>query len=186
MYTPAKLNNGEIAIFDEGRGYGFGWEIDNDPELGLVVCHSGGLAGLETWFERLIDVDKVLVLLNNRQPKDYRAYLTFYKGMRAIARGEEPEPIMTIEDITIKDPDKSKWESFCGKYEHPKDFELIIDEVYMKDGDLWAKAIDDDSDPLEFKFYPIGENKFGRKGGMLEVTFGDGCLMIEDFTCKKL
>lgn len=187
MYTPAKLNNGEIAEFDDvGIGYGFGWAVENNPKLGLIVSHSGGLAGLETWFERLIDADKVLVLLNNRQPKDYRAYLTFYTGMRAIARGEEPEPIMTIEDITIKDPDKSKWESFLGKYEHPKDFELIIDEVYMKDGDLWAKAIDDDGDPMEFKFYPIGENKFGRKGGMLEVTFGENCLMIEDFTCKKL
>ena len=122
----------------------------------------------------------------SREPKDVRAYYGFYYAMRAIARGEEPEPIVTIEDITIKDPDKSKWESFCGKYEHPKDFDLIIDEVYMKDGDLWAKAIDDDGDPLEFKFYPIGENKFGRKGGMLEVTFGENCLMIEDFTCKKL
>jgi CubicO group peptidase (beta-lactamase class C family) len=187
MYTPAKLNNGEIAEYDDGGiGYGFGWAVENDPEQGLIVHHSGGMPGVITWFERFIDADKVLVLLNSREPKDVRAYYCFYYAMRAIARGEEPEPIVTIEDITIKDPDKSKWESFCGKYEHPKNFDLIIDEVYMKDGDLWAKAIDDDGDPLEFKFYPIGENKFGRKGGMLEVTFGENCLMIEDFTCKKL
>lgn len=187
MYTPAKLNNGEIAEYDDGGiGYGFGWGVENNPELGLIVSHSGGMPGVITWFERFIDRDKVLVLLNSREPKDVRAYYCFYYAMRAIARGEEPEPIVTIEDITIKDPDKSKWESFCGKYEHPKNFDLIIDEVYMKDGDLWAKAIDDDGDPLEFKFYPIGENKFGRKGGMLEVTFGENCLMIEDFTCKKL
>ncbi len=56
----------------------------------------------------------------------------------------------------------------------------------MQGGELWAKAIDDDGDELEFRLYPIGENEFGRKGGMLKLKFGDGCLMFGDFTCKKL
>ncbi|MBR0353953.1 MAG: hypothetical protein IJK35_01125, partial [Oscillospiraceae bacterium] len=99
---------------------------------------------------------------------------------------KEPKPIVSIEDIALKDPDKSKWESFCGKYEHPEDADFIIDEVYRKDGELWAKAIDDDGDPLEFRLYPIGQNEFGRKGGMLKLTFGDGCVMFDDHTCKKL
>ncbi len=55
----------------------------------------------------------------------------------------------------------------------------------MQDGDLHAKAIEDDRDELEFRLYPIGENEFGRKGGMLKVTFGGGCVMYDEFYLQK-
>ena len=38
---------------------------------------------------------------------------------------------------------------------------------------------------MTFRLYPIGKNEFGRKGGMLKLTFGDGCVMYDDYTCKK-
>ncbi len=188
MYTPGKLNNGEDAVYDEddGLGYGFGWGIGHDETYGLIVSHSGGMPGVATWFERFIDADRVLVILSNRDYRDVRAYLGYWNGMEAIARDREPEPIVSIEDIALKNPDKSNWDSFCGKYEHPGDADFIIDEVFLKDGGLHAKAIDEDGDELAFRLYPIGENEFGRKGGMLKLTFGDGCLMYDDFTCKKL
>ncbi|MBQ6551061.1 MAG: hypothetical protein IJL78_06620 [Lachnospiraceae bacterium] len=56
----------------------------------------------------------------------------------------------------------------------------------MKDGELWAKAIDDEGDDLTFRLYPTGENEFGRKRGLLKLTFGEGCLSIDDVTCRKL
>ncbi|MBR3296824.1 MAG: hypothetical protein IKI65_03175 [Firmicutes bacterium] len=56
----------------------------------------------------------------------------------------------------------------------------------MQDGELHAKAVDEDGDDISFRLYPIGENEFGRKGGMIKLSFGDGCLKFEDFTCKKL
>ena len=188
MYTPGKLSSGENAVYDEdeGLGYGFGWAVGQDERLGLVVSHSGGMPGVCTWFERFIDADRTLVYLISRDPEDYRALAGFWSGMRRIAKDMEAEPIRTIEEIAIPNPDKSRWESFCGKYEHPQDADFIVDEVYMKDGDLYAKAIDDDGDPLEFRLYPIGENEFGRKGGMLRLKFGDGCLMLGEWTCKKL
>ena len=187
MYTPGKLNNGKDAVYDEdeGLGYGFGWAIGRDEELGLIVSHSGGMPGVSTWFERFIDADRVLVFLINRDSEDYRAIAGFWSGMQKIARDREPGPVQTIEEITITDPDKSKWESFCGKYEHPGESDFIVDEVYMKDSELYARAIDEDGDELEFRLYPIGENVFGRKGGMLILKFGDGCLMFDDITCKK-
>ena len=188
MYTPAKLNNGEDAVYDEdeGLGYGFGWFVGRDEELGLIVSHSGGMPGVATWLERFIDEDRMLVILTCRDFADVRAYLSFEKGLKSIARGKEPEPVVAIEDIAIKDPDKSKWESFCGKYEHPEDADFIIDEVWMQDGELHAKAIDEDGDEMTFQLYPIGEDEFGRKGGMLKLKFGDGCVMYDDFTCNKL
>ncbi len=188
MYTPAKLNSGEDAVYDEeeGLGYGFGWGIGHEDNFGLVVSHSGGMPGVLTWFERFIDADRVLVLLGNRDYTDVRAFLSYLAGMEAVARDKEPEPVRGIEDIAVQDPDKSKWDSFCGKYEHPEEGNFIIDEVYMKDGNLWAKAIDDDGDPLEFRLYPLDETTFGRKGGMLKVQFGEGCYTVDDITCKKL
>ena len=188
MYTPGKLNNGEDAVYDEedGLGYGFGWAIGHDKELGLVVSHSGGMPGVATWFERFIDADRVLVILSCRDYQDVRAYLGYWDGMEAIARDKEPEPIVSLEDIAIKNPDKSKWASCCGRYEHPEDADFIVDEVFLKDGELHAKAIDEDGDEISFRLYPIGENEFGRKGGLLKLTFGDDCVIYDDFTCKKL
>ena len=188
MVTPVKLVSGEEAVFDEddGLGYGFGWGVGRDENLGLIVSHSGGMPGVITWFERFIDADRVLVLLSNRDPEDCRAFDGFYYGMRKIARDKDPEPIVSIEDIAVTDPDKSKWESFCGRYEHPGDDDFIIDRVFMKDGELYADAVSDEYGRSTFRLYPIGENEFGRKGGMLKLTFGDGCLMYGDLTCKKL
>ena len=188
MYTPGKLNSGEDAVYDEedGLGYGFGWAVGRDEELGLVVSHSGGMPGVATWFERFIDADRVLVILSNRDYRDVRAYLGYWDGMEEVARDKKPGPIVCIEDIAVRDPDKSNWESFCGKYEHPGDADFIIDEVFMKNGDLWSSAIDDDGDEITFRLYPLGENEFGRKGGLVKIVFGDGCLAVNGLTCKKL
>ena len=188
MYTPGKLNNGEDAVYDEdeGQGYGFGWAVENNEKLGLIVSHSGGMPGVITWFERFIDADRVLVFLINRYTEDYRAILGFYDGIRKIARDGEPDPIRTIEELAVKDPDRSKWESFCGTYEHPEEDDFIVDRVYMEDGELHADATDDEGHSLSFRLYPIGEDEFGRKGGMLDLKFGDGCLMYDGHTCKKL
>ena len=144
------------------------------------------MPGVVTWFERFIDADRVLVFLINRYPEDYRALIGFYNGIQKIARDKEADPVRTIEEITIQNPDKSRWESFCGKYEHPEDTDFIVDEVFMKDGNLHAKAIDEDGDEFEFRLYPIGENEFGRKAGMLKLTFGEDCIAYGGNTCKKL
>ena len=187
MYTPGKLTSGEDAVYDadDGLGYGFGWATGRDEALGRIVSHSGGMPGVATWFERFLDADRVLVILSNRDAEDYRAFAGFWNGMQQIARDQEPEPIRTIEEIAIKAPDKSKWENFCGKYEHPEDADFIVDEVFIKDGELHARAIDDDGIEMTFRLYPIGEDEFGRKGGMIQLKFGEGCLMFDDYTCKK-
>ncbi len=186
MLSPATLANGEPAR-EEGDedDYGFGWVLVRDEDLGRVACHSGYVPGYETWYARYLDADAVLVQLCCREYTDARAYLGFDSGMEAIVRGREPDPIRSIEDIAIQSPDQSGWEAFCGRYEQPGGADFIIDEVFLQDGELHAKAIDDGSG-FSFRLYPIGENSFGRKGGMLELEFGDGCLTYDGFTCKKL
>ena len=186
MYEPVTLRSGEVYADEDGEGYGFGWSTRRDPELGLVVSHSGGMPGVHTWLERFVDANRMLVILCCREEQDYRAHMGLFNGLRALAKDRVPEPIQTIEDIALQNPDKSKWESYCGKYEHPEDADFIVDEVWMQDGELHARAIDDDGDELKFRLYPIGENEFGRKGGMLKLRFGEGCLTYGDSTCKKL
>ena len=85
----------------------------------------------------------------------------------------------------INNPDKSKWESYCGKYEtNCKDFKLK--EVWMKDNELYGLASNEDSYNFKFKFYPIGDNTFGRRDGTAKVTFGDGYYIVDGITCKKI
>ena len=188
MYTPGKLLNGEDAVYDEdeGMGYGFGWAIEKNAELGLIVSHSGGMPGVHTWYERFLDADRVLVILCCREMLDARAHIGFFNALRDMAKGKESKPIQSIEDVAIQNPDPSKWESWCGKYEHPEDAEFIVDEVFMRDGALHAKAIDEDGDELTFRLYPIGENEFGRKAGMLRLAFGEGCILYGGNTCKRI
>ena len=186
MYTPGPLNSGEVYADEDGDSYGFGWYIAADAAPGTMVFHSGSWPGYNTWYARGIDSDRVMVMLCCREPEDLRGFNSLFEGIIALSMDEEPEPVRTIEDIEIKDPDRSRWESYCGRYEHPEEGDLIIGEVYMKDGDLFAKGTDDDGVDLDFRLYPIGEDTFGRKAGTARIVFRDGCLSIGDTSCRKL
>ncbi|MBQ7714398.1 MAG: beta-lactamase family protein [Clostridia bacterium] len=180
MCAPVVLNSGETYSNGDGVGYGFGWGVKNDAEFGLTVSHSGGMPGVSTWYERFIDADRVLVLLGSREPEDERTFESLFEGMRAIAMDKEPEPIITIEDIAVKDPDRSSWESFCGRYEKLSD-EYPLDEVFIKDGDLYCKI-----DDLKFRLYPIGDNEFGIKCDTVKIVFSENCVTVDGIDCKKL
>ncbi|MBQ6261975.1 MAG: beta-lactamase family protein [Clostridia bacterium] len=187
MYTAPRLSDGSLSgeFPDELDGYGFGWGILRDEKLGLLVNHSGGMSGLQTWFERGVDADRAFVLVNSRDCEDARAHLSFFEGMVAVTRDGEPGPIQSIEEIAAGDPDRSLWQNFCGKYECPEDTGFTVEEVFLKDGDLWATALSAEYGRISFRLYPLGGNKFGRKGGFVEIEFGDGCLTVDEVTSKK-
>ena len=189
MYTPTLLNNGEPGLDDDEIGptcYGYGWDIMNDPEHGLIVAHSGGWPGYSLWFERFIDEDKVIIKLSCRDQIDGRAMEVLVPGLHAIACGSEPEPVMAIEEIAEKGSDKSGWEVFCGKYEKPDD-DLFIDEVFMKDGELFARFMTDTGRSWEWKLFPLGGNEFGVKRWYSVVfKFEEGMISYGGYTCKKL
>ena len=187
MYTPVILNNGEMGRDEEEEGdpgYGFGWEILGDPEQGLIVFHSGGWPGYSTWYERYIDEDKVYVLLSSRDSKDERAYQSFCKGMKAIVKGEEPEPIHCIEELMVKDPDRSGWDAFCGKYDFGEAI-FRIEEIVRKGEDLYAKVVYREN-RYDLKLYPLGEKTFGIKDLDGDITFDDEGLTLWEETHKKL
>ena len=80
--------------------------------------------------------------------------------------------------------DTTGWEVYCGKYEQRIE-DLRLDEVYMKDGGLYA-SINGADGPVVSRLYPIGDKTFGRIGGLAKITFGDDCLTIDGTTCRKL
>jgi CubicO group peptidase (beta-lactamase class C family) len=184
MYTPMKLNNGEEYVDEDGDGYGFGWCVGNNEQLGLAVNHSGGMPGLETWFERFVDADRVLVILNCRDAMDAKAYDAFFSGMRAIAKDQEPEPIRTVEELAVREPDRSEWESFCGKYDFDH-WDYRVDEIFMKNGELYIRLFYKDVGSI-LKLYPLGEKVFGMKPYYGNITFGNGTLTLWEETGQKL
>ena len=189
MYAPGRLNDGSPAGPLEGErdGYGFGWGAFRDPGLGLLVNHSGGLPGLGTWYERGVDPDRAFIFANTREYEDARAYWSFAKGMVAVSRDKEPGPVTGLEDLVVRDSDRSKWESFCGRYRRPEGAGFFVGEVFPKEGELYAKAVDEDGRALTFRLYPVGEDTFCRMGGFEEIVFGDGFLTIDGGTvCERM
>ena len=91
-----------------------------------------------------------------------------------------------VEEDSAKEPSKRSMKAWCGKYEHPENADFCVEEVCLEDGKLYAKFFDKERGEYNSQLYPIGKNTFGRKGGFAKLTFGDGCVMYDDFTCKKL
>lgn len=97
------------------------------------------------------------------------------------------ELFQTLEEELAEDAgvDKSGWEAFCGKYEQI-DEAFRIDEICLEKEKLWAKVLTEEGEQ-RYALYPIGEKRFGRKGGFAGISFGENCLTINDKTvCKKL
>ena len=187
MYTPGKLNSGETTVDsdeDGEPGYGFGWDVLNDPEHGLIVCHSGGWPGYTSWYQRFVDEDKVLIILRSREDIDFRASDAFFAGMKAIARGEEPKPIRTVEELAVRNPDRGSWESLIGRYDYDNpDIGFAIHEILMKDGDLYGKVSYKDRD-YELKIYPLSENIFAFRDTD-DFTLDENGLTLWGVTGKK-
>lgn len=59
MWSPARLNNGELS------GWGHGWAIDNAAD-GAIVSHGGGTAGFSCWFRRDLSGPSTVIVLTNQ------------------------------------------------------------------------------------------------------------------------
>ena len=127
----------------------------------------------------------MLIVLRCRDALDDRAYEAFFEGIKGIARDEEPGQIQSIEDVMLKDPDKSGWADFCGKYEFDEEGFFRIDEIYMKDSELYAKMYLSGKVFSE-RLYPLEEKLFTFKTSTDEIEFGDEGLTLWGETHRKL
>ena len=144
---------------------------------GDIGCHGGWNEGFLTawWFS--LREDLCVASMINRSTEELGCKQT------EIAI----ELFQTVEEDLADAPGKRRLKAFCGKYEHPRNADLCVDEVFLRDGKLYAKFIDTERGEFTGQLYPIGKNAFGRKGGFTKLTFGKDCVTVnEKETCKKL
>ncbi|MBR5980868.1 MAG: GNAT family N-acetyltransferase [Firmicutes bacterium] len=89
-------------------------------------------------------------------------------------------------DRVIKAPDKSGWDAFCGRYQHPVDGRRIY-EIHKKDGELYYHFVSPESGAdFDLRMYPVGERTFGINEDDFELEFSDGNLILAGNVCRKL
>ena len=89
-------------------------------------------------------------------------------------------------DIVVKDPDKTNWPAFCGRYELPiKDHRIY--EVSLKGEDLYMRFVNTEGKEMELKLWPVGPDTFGLLWGDDRITFTPDAMVLDgDVVCKKL
>ena len=142
---------------------------------GDIGCHGGWNEGFltEWWFS--LREDLCVASMYNRSTEEMD-----WKQTNMVI-----DLFQTIEEDAAGEPGKRGWKNFCGRYGHPADADFIIDEVFMSDGDLYAKGMNEDGE-FTSRLYPIGKKTFGRRGGLAKIVFGDGSLTVDGIISKKL
>ena len=141
---------------------------------GDIGYHDGWNEGfLTTWLFSLRE-DLCAAVMFNRSTEE----LDWEQSYIAI------ELFQTVEEDLTGKPGKRSLKALCGRYEHPEDADVCVDEVFMQDGKLYAKFSGDEE--FSSQLYPIGKKTFGRKGGFIKLTFGKDCVTYNGLTCKKL
>ncbi len=142
---------------------------------GDIGYHDGWNEGfLTTWLFSLRE-DLCVAVMFNRSTNE----LDWKQSYIAI------DLFQTLEEELAEDTDRTDREAFCGRYEHPDDADLWAEEVFTKDGKLYAKFHGDEG-TFTSRLYPIGERTFGRRGGFTKIIFGKDCLTVGGITCKKI
>ena len=88
-------------------------------------------------------------------------------------------------DRVIKNPDKSEWDSFCGKYQRLDD-ESRIYEIYKKNGDLFYHFVNPENKVFDLRMYPVGERAFGINEDDFTMVFENDGMTLAGLPCKKL
>ncbi|MBQ6602178.1 MAG: GNAT family N-acetyltransferase [Eubacterium sp.] len=65
------------------------------------------------------------------------------------------ELFQTAEEELAEMPGRRSLKALCGKYEHPGDADFCVDEVFLEDGKLFAKFIDEEQGSFTGQLYPI-------------------------------
>ncbi len=89
-------------------------------------------------------------------------------------------------DHVIKNPDRSKWDSFCGRYQRLDDVSRIY-EIDRNGDELYYHFVNpEEGMRFDLRLYPIGEDTFGLNEDDFTLVFADGGMTIDGKACKKL
>lgn len=122
IYKSTQLNNGDLI------NYGFGWWITEKKGIGKVVYHAGNSNGFETHFERHLDSDKTIIILQN-----FDATTPAIEAIDAILYNQPLHFVASRKKIQLSE---SKLKEFEGKYMIN---ENVIFNIFLKDSILYAQ-----------------------------------------------
>jgi len=161
MFTPVTLHNGET--FD----YGFGWLIEQHPQLGRAVSHSGGWPGYATQFKRYIEQDATVILLQNGE-RGYAYTHQLLHSIEQILAGEPydiPQPAAqpAIISLTVED-----YEPFLGDYQiKDEQGQSIAVTVYVQQDHLYMSL----NNNMMVRLLPISNMRFYEQQTVTELEF---------------
>lgn len=102
FFSPVQLNDGK-SLF-----YGFGWVLKNTENYGKIIYHPGRWAGYVNHFERDLENDKTIIILQNN---DLERTITPKNRVRDILYGTQPvqlpEEILKSYTGTYKNKNRS-------------------------------------------------------------------------------
>ncbi|MHC5545787.1 serine hydrolase [Bacillus subtilis] len=156
-FSPVRLNNGETI------DYGFGWVLQNSPEKGRIVSHSGGWPGYSTLMIRYIDHRKTLIYLSNKE-EDTEYEQAILKAAEHILFGQPYEVPERPADKKKKAIDTAIYSRYVGSY-------LLQDgtaaQVTAENERLYLEI----AGQLRLELFPSSETRFFLRALSVEVEF---------------
>jgi CubicO group peptidase (beta-lactamase class C family) len=163
-FTPATLNNGDVAKGAGGgnKGYGYGWGIGDYRGLSLIG-HSGGLHGFSSYLMRLPDQKLTVTVLANclptipklsppsLGPKTAEVYL--FEKMH--------EQASFVTDTTV---DPSVYDDYVGRYDYGNSMVLTV----TRDGDRLLAQM---TGQAQAEIFPRSETEFFWKDADAQIEF---------------
>lgn len=135
-YTPVVLNSGKTA------DYGYGWSLRTDSVRGKIVEHGGSWPGYGTYITRLLDQDKVIIILSNSQKyiQDAVEALVFNEPVEMPNRREWVDP----------PSDLSRW---VGQFVSLSESDTLV--FFAKEANLYSKF-----ESLEYQWRYASDGRF--------------------------
>jgi CubicO group peptidase (beta-lactamase class C family) len=122
IFQPTILNDGNKI------NYGFGWWIIDKENIGKIVYHAGNSNGFETHFERHLDSDKTIIVLQN-----FDATTPAIDAVDAILYNKPLNFVISRKEIKLSENLLKRLE---GEYAINEDF---VFNVFVKDYILFAQ-----------------------------------------------
>lgn len=161
-FTPAKLNNGEIAAGAGSAEYGYGWAIEEIRGVKLI-SHGGGLHGFSSYLMRLPEKEFTVTVLANSQPSipEFSSSGFAHHIAEIYLFEQMGQQASFIEDKTVA---PTVYDNYVGRYDYGNSMVLTI----TRQGDRLLAQL---SGQGQAEIFPRSENEFFWKDVDAQITF---------------
>ncbi len=161
-FTPARLNNGDIAKAVSPNGYGYGWDLGKLRGL-VSIAHGGGLHGFSSYLMHLPEKKLTVTVLVNSLPTIPELSSSAYaRNIAEIYLFEEmAEQVSLVKDETV---DPKIYDDYVGRYDYGDSMVLTV----IRQGDRLLAQL---SGQGQAEIFPRSESEFFWQVVDARVTF---------------